>query len=77
MGGARTFTVPARVDAKEGGIRAVNSLPPKGGGLGWGSANSRYLPPATPSPTLPLKGGGSRRRRANDAGPPLLQWTAA
>jgi hypothetical protein len=34
-----------------------NSLPLKGGGLGWGSADSRFLPPATPTPTLPLSGG--------------------
>ena len=46
---------------------AACSLPLQGGGLGWGSAdswgsaNSRFLPPATPSPTLPLSGGGSRR----------------
>src|SRR5580704_9682434 len=26
--------------------------------MGWGSSDSPFLPPATPSPTLPLSGGG-------------------
>jgi hypothetical protein len=79
MGGQRPLTPPFwhATAARDLEVRPGCSLPLKGGGLGWGSADSRYLPPATASPTLPLSGGGSRRRRANDAGPPLLQWTAA
>src|SRR5436309_3193313 len=35
------------------------SLPPCGGGLGWGVKHSQTLPP---TPTLPHKGGGSKSR---------------
>ena len=42
-----------------GGSEASNSLPLEGGGLGRGSTDSPPVPPATPSPTLPLSGGGS------------------
>ncbi len=54
-----------------------DSLPLKGGGLGRGSAaapQSQRVRPATPTPTLPLSGGGSRTVAAFDKNG-NTQWT--
>jgi hypothetical protein len=54
------FVISGRASSREPGIQSGFGapLPLKGGGLGWGSADSSPIPPATPSPTLPLSGGG-------------------
>ncbi len=62
------FVIPGRASSREPGIQTAVTLPLKGGGLGWGSADSSPVPPATPSPILPLSGGGRQG---------LPSWTLA
>ncbi len=72
MGGEKSHSV----------IPGRRVLPPparalQGGGLGWGSADLRFLPPATPSPTLPLQGEGAGGGVRNDYRPNSLRRTPA